>query len=93
MQVQEQHPHQWAPFQIAGGNLNEMSKPIFWDIKKHIIIFSSAELAQKVVKVKEITVFTLNIGTLSYNICLNFNSTFNSTFVDVSKYSTSVDVS
>ena len=35
-----------------GDNLHEISKPIFWKNKKNIISLSSAEFAQRVVKVK-----------------------------------------
>ena len=34
-----------------GDNLHEISNPVFWENKKNIINLSSAELAQKVVKV------------------------------------------
>ena len=35
-----------------GGNLHEMPNPVFWENKKNAINLSSAEIAQRVVKVK-----------------------------------------
>ena len=59
---------------VYGDNLYEMSKTIFFKNKKNIINLSSAELAQRVVKV----INTMNIGWSknSWNqictlICLN----------------------
>ena len=36
----------------AGDNLHEMSKPIFWEKYENISSLSSAELAQRVLRVK-----------------------------------------
>ena len=46
-----------------GDNLHEMLNPVFWEkIKKSITNVSSAELAQKVVKVMSSSDFSLNSG-------------------------------
>ena len=38
---------------MQGDSLHEMSKPIIWENKKSIIMLLSAELAQRVVKIKK----------------------------------------
>ena len=48
---------------VLGDNLHEMSNPVFWENKKNIINLSSAENAQRVVKVKVHTIETLTIWT------------------------------
>ena len=45
----------------TGDNLHELSKPVFWENKKNAIIESSAEFAQRVVKIN-----ISSIGTLYY---------------------------
>ena len=45
----------WHFMQIVsavGNNLHEMSNPVFWENKKIIINLSSAELAQRVIRIK-----------------------------------------